>query len=311
MMKKKLLLLTVAVCAFMLLGSASVFAADLDLPDADREYTVVCEEVGADEGTLTTSDYWELTDEQIDYALDYLGVPYDLMGMIHQSYNSDYDSVVYLEFYYGQTVVAHANVNRYTGAIVNKVKYYTPAVFSMKDVSSYQWFYDEVKFVYDCGLIMGTDLTTFSPDAPTTRGMLVTILYRMDGEPDVYGSNPFGDVKYTDYFYAPVIWGSTSKIVNGVGGGKFAPNSYITREQMATMLYRFAESYGLYVGDRGNITGYADYNRIGGYAKEAMSWACGIGLMQGQDARHLAPLATATRAEMATMITRFLLTYVE
>ena len=138
-----------------------------------------------------------------------------------------------------------------------------------------------------------------------TRGMMVTVLYRMVEDDGSLGDNPFTDVKSSDWYRDAVIWAYQNGIVNGYGNGKFGPNDPITREQMAAILYRFSDLYGLNTDIAGNIYTYADYGNISYYAVDSMRWACGTGLINGMGNNRLEPQGTATRAQMATVLQRF------
>lgn len=175
------------------------------------------------------------------------------------------------------------------------------------DVSRGQWFYDDVQYVYTNGLMNGTDSTHFAPDAALTRGMLVTILYRMEKEPLVAAQSVFPDVSYTSWYGKAVAWAAANGIVNGYSNGCFGPDDSITREQLAAILYRYARYKGedVSVGENTNILSYSDAASISGYAVPAVRWACGEGLINGSQGK-LMPASGATRAQVAAMIHRFL-----
>lgn len=307
-MKKKLLLLGVVVCAFLMLGSVSVFAADLDASSDAVTCNAALSAYGNESsvGEVTLSEDWELSDEQVMRIGDELGVPDGFVGMSNQTWNSANDSVIDLEIYYGNTCVAAARVNRYTGSVIDVVQYYTPATFRMDDVVPGQWFYNSVKYVYDIGMMMGTDITYFSPNDPTTRAMLVTTLYRKFGWSNGLEPNPFSDVKSNEWYTDAVIWAAQNNIVNGYNDGRFGPNDPLTREQMAAIFYRFAAAAGVDVNVDGNIYKFADYGQISSWAIDSMSWACGVGLITGTGNNCLDPKGNATRAQMATILQRFL-----
>ncbi len=174
------------------------------------------------------------------------------------------------------------------------------------DVRGDDWFYDDVAYVYENGLMNGTSETTFSPYISTTRGMIVTILYRMEGKPAVFEACPFTDVKAGAYYERAIVWAAENGIVKGYGNGCFGPDDQITREQMAAILYRYAKNRGLdvSVGENTNILSYDDALDISEYAVPAMQWACGAQIIQGADGR-LTPGAKATRAQVAAILHRF------
>ncbi len=174
------------------------------------------------------------------------------------------------------------------------------------DVRGDDWFYDDVAYVYENGLMNGTSETTFSPYISTTRGMIVTILYRMEGKPAVLEACPFTDVKAGAYYERAIVWAAENGIVKGYGNGCFGPDDQITREQMAAILYRYAKNRGLdvSVGENTNILSYDDALDISEYAVPAMQWACGAQIIHGADGR-LTPGAKATRAQVAAILHRF------
>jgi uncharacterized repeat protein (TIGR02543 family) len=178
-------------------------------------------------------------------------------------------------------------------------------VNSFADVSETDWFSSDVQYVNENGLMQGTSGTTFDPYLTTTRGMIVTILYRFRGEPAVTGACPFDDVKSGSYCENAVAWAAENKIVDGFSNGRFGPDEPITREQMAAILYRFAK-YMKYDTTQGGmaIREYSDYARISSYAAEAMSWAVNAGLLQGNN-RSLMPQGSAMRAQAAAILHRF------
>lgn len=174
------------------------------------------------------------------------------------------------------------------------------------DVKDSDWFYEDVAYVFAEGLMNGTSATTFSPYANTTRGMIVTILYRLAGAPAVSGTNPFDDVKPGSYYEDAITWAAADKIVGGYGNGKFGPDDNITREQMAAILYRYAQfkGYDVSVGEDTNILSYTDAEGVGEWAIPSMQWACGAGLINGS-AGKLMPQGEATRAQVAAILHRF------
>lgn len=179
------------------------------------------------------------------------------------------------------------------------------------DVSRGQWFYDAVSFVYWRDIMDGVTSTQFAPDATTTRAMVVQILYRMAGSPTVRGSSPFYDVSNGAWYADAVIWAEANDIVNGMTTTTFAPNTAVTREQLATMLYRYAQyrHYNTSAGANTNILSYYDANHISEYAFSALQWACGEGVMDGTGTGYLSPQGQATRAQLAAMLMRFCMEY--
>ncbi len=174
------------------------------------------------------------------------------------------------------------------------------------DVRDSDWFYDGVLSAYYQGLMTGTSQTTFSPSSSTTRGMVVTILYRLEGEPAVTGGSSFTDVADGQWYTDAVAWAAANGIVNGMENNTFAPNSPVTREQMAAILYRYAQFSGYDVETGGELPDFADLADISQYALDALVWACQNGLINGLDGNLLSPQGTATRAQTATILTRCL-----
>lgn len=172
------------------------------------------------------------------------------------------------------------------------------------DVSENNWFYDAVMYAYSNGIMNGLDTNVFGPNETTTRAMLVTMLYRAAGEPAVRGTNTFRDVAANTWYTDAIIWANTNGIVNGVDDGLFNPNGAITREQLATILYRFAKYVGDDVSASVSLAGFTDAGSISDYAQTAMSWAVATGLFEGRDNGKLEPTGTATRAEIATVFMR-------
>lgn len=177
-------------------------------------------------------------------------------------------------------------------------------VLPFVDVKDKDWFADAVRFVYENGLMVGTGGNKFSPSMNTTRGMLVTILYRYDGSPDVTGNNPFLDVKDDAYYAKAVTWAHKNGIVAGIGSNRFAPESNITREQIVTILYRYAQYKDMDVSKLSDLSKYADANKVSDYALEAMKWACANGIVHGTGDNHLSPRSEATRAQIAQLMYR-------
>ncbi len=175
------------------------------------------------------------------------------------------------------------------------------------DVKSSEWFYDAIKFANQNKIFNGITKTTFEPNTAMTRGMFVTVLYRMAGEPEVTGESKFIDVVKGSYYEKAVIWAEENGIVNGISDTEFAPNSKITREQMSAIMLRFAEykEYDVSVGEDTNILSYEDFEQVSEYAIPSMQWAVGTGLMKGKTDSTLNPTQVTTRAEVATLLQRF------
>ena len=179
------------------------------------------------------------------------------------------------------------------------------------DVKSGDWFYEAVQYVYDKGMMTGVSADRFAPASTTTRGMIVTILYRLENEPAVSGGSAFTDVENGAWYADAVAWAAANDIVNGTSATTFAPNSPITREQMAAILYRYAAYKGYDVSQKADLSGYTDAASISGYAKDALAWANAQKLITGVTDTTLNPQGSATRAQVATILMRLCETVVK
>ena len=175
---------------------------------------------------------------------------------------------------------------------------------SFTDVDTDDWFADAVQYMLDNGMMNGVTDTTFGPGTTTTRGMIVTILYRLEGEPDTTASS-FTDVASGMYYADAVAWAQANSIVTGITETIFAPDQAITREQMAAILYRYAQYKGYDVTASNDLSSYTDASRISAYATAAMQWANAEGLITGNTSTTINPTGNATRAEVATILMRF------
>ncbi len=183
--------------------------------------------------------------------------------------------------------------------------YFAPAASALpfNDVAYTSWYYDAVKFVYDKGIMDGVSYYKFAPDATITRGMVVTMLWRMAGEPYEAAAG-FTDVAAGRYYTTAVAWAARNGIVEGMTATTFAPDQAITREQLASILYRYAKWLG-FSGYGSDISGYTDAGKVSSYAYDAMSWAVRSGVVTGTSARVLDPQGTASRAAAAQMFMNF------
>ena len=182
-----------------------------------------------------------------------------------------------------------------------------PEPLPFGDVDDGDWFADAVRFVYENGMMNGVSETSFAPNAATSRSMIVTILYRLEGEPVVDYAMDFTDVAGDAYYAEAVRWAASEGIVGGYGGGLFGSDDAVTREQLAVILYRYAvyKGYDVSIGEDTNILSYADFADLSEYAIPAMQWACGAGIVNGTSESTLAPQGEATRAQVAAMLMRF------
>ena len=172
------------------------------------------------------------------------------------------------------------------------------------DVTTSDWFYGAVAYVYDNGLMTGTSATTFSPNATTPRGMLVTILHRLEGEPAANDAG-FTDVENGAWYQAAVDWAAANGIVNGTSETTFDPNGTLTREQMAAILYRYAAYKGYDVSQLADLSRFSDSSAVSTYAADALAWANAAGLITGVTDTTLSPQGSAVRAQAATILMRF------
>ena len=176
---------------------------------------------------------------------------------------------------------------------------------SFSDVADSDWFYDSVKYVYEQKLMNGVSVTEFAPNANLTRAMLVTILYRIENEP-LCGDPLFEDVEKDMWYTKSIAWASENNIVKGVGEGLFAPNANITREQIAVILYNYANFKNESTDNKATLDKYTDNTLVSVWAEDAIEWAVGEGIITGKTVTTLEPQGQATRAEAATMLMRYL-----
>lgn len=174
-----------------------------------------------------------------------------------------------------------------------------------KDVKTADWFYNDVKYVYEKGMMAGTAADVFAPNTTTTRAMIVTILYRLEGSPAVTGTSAFVDVPAGQWYTDAVNWAAANQIVKGTSATTFAPNASITREQMAAILYRYAQYKGYDVTKKADLSGYSDNGQVSAYAKDALAWANAAKLINGVTNTTLAPQGNATRAQVSAILHRF------
>lgn len=168
------------------------------------------------------------------------------------------------------------------------------------------WAEDAIAYCYEKGLMTGTGETTFSPEATTSRAMIVTILYRLEKTPAISGEAPFTDVSGSAYYADAAQWATEQGIVSGYGNGAFGPNDHITREQLALILMNYARYKGYDTKKVGDLSGFADAGEISAWAVEALAWANAEGLVNGRSETAIAPAGTATRGEVATILMRYL-----
>ncbi|HJH84838.1 MAG: S-layer homology domain-containing protein [Oscillospiraceae bacterium] len=206
---------------------------------------------------------------------------------------------------YTVTVNTAALPEPITPGVDNKKPASKPEVkLPFTDVSTSDWFYDDVAFVYENGLFSGTDSRSFSPNASMTRAMLVTVLYRLEGEPTVTGRSSFTDVRSGAYYEKAVIWAAANGIVTGTDSTSFSPDAKVTREQLAAILYRYAQYRKLDTDASAKLNSFTDADSVSAYASEALGWAVSEGLINGASGK-LMPKGDATRAQVAAILHRF------
>ena len=242
---------------------------------------------------------------------------------VREAYNTYIDLTKYVPTWRGHTFIGwyseRSLTNKVSGVYLTKdMTVYAgwrvdenpgTGVNPFTDVSEKDWFYGDVMFVYENGLMLGTSKTLFSPHGTATRGMMATILWRMEGSPVPKGKNSFTDVEAGKWYADAITWTAENGIFAGYGKDKFGPGDPITREQLAAIFYRYADYKGYDLTVKGDLDKFKDADKITDYAKTAMQWAVGSGLMKGKSGNLLDPQGTATRAEIAAMLHRFIEKY--
>ena len=242
---------------------------------------------------------------------------------VREAYNTYIDLTKYVPTWRGHTFIGwyteRSLMNKVSGVYLTKdMTVYAgwrvdenpgTDVNPFTDISEKDWFYGDVMFVYENGLMLGTSKTLFSPHGTATRGMMATILWRMEGSPVPKGKNSFTDVEAGKWYADAITWTAENGIFAGYGKDKFGPDDPITREQLAAIFYRYADYKGYDLTVKGNLDKFKDADKITDYAKTAMQWAVGSGLVKGKSGNLLDPQGTATRAEIAAMLHRFIEKY--
>lgn len=209
-----------------------------------------------------------------------------------------------LDLVNGKITIERNSLSTYAVIFSDKAEWVNP----FADVTEKDWYYDDVAYVCGNDLMNGVSSTVFSPSGTTTRAMVATVLWRLEGEPSATAANPFTDVESGMWYSEAIAWAAEKGIVNGIGGGLFNPTANVTREQFAAMLYRYAQykGYDISAASSANISAFADHSEVSGYAVPAMTWAYGEGIITGRTGTTLAPLGSAQRSELAAMLHRFL-----
>lgn len=208
-------------------------------------------------------------------------------------------------WYLEQTKVESYTASEAGGENVTISAAWTQNAMPFTDVPENAWFYENVSYVLDRGLMVGTTETTFSPETYTTRGMMVATLYRLAGKPEVSGECPFNDVPEGAYYEDAIIWAQQNGIVSGYSADRFGPNDQVTREQVAAFLYRYAKYKDCDISGSADLSVFDDANLISNYAKPALSWASANGLIYGRSDNLLVPNGSTERSEMAAFLHRF------
>ena len=242
---------------------------------------------------------------------------------VQKAYNTYIDLTQYVPTWRGHTFIGwyseRSLMNKVSGVYLTKdMTVYAlwrvdenpgTGVNSFTDVSEKDWFYGDVMFVCENGLMLGTSKPLFSPHGTATRGMMATILWRMEGSPAPKGKNSFTDVEAGKWYADAITWTAENGIFAGYGKDKFGPDDPITREQLAAIFYRYADYKGYDLTAKGNPDKFKDADKITDYAKTAMQWSVGSGLVKGKSGNLLDPQGTASRAEIAAMLHRFIEKY--
>jgi hypothetical protein len=255
-----------------------------------------------------TSNYNEITD--LGRGLITVSIPYTLksgkdpegiivwhldevgnLEKVKASYNTSTEAVVFTIDHLSLYVIGYDETATWKNPFI--------------DVKEDDWFFDAVRFVNQNGMMTGTSATTFAPSAITTRGMIVTILYRLEGEP-IVSRNPFNDVVAGQWYTDAVIWAAQNEIVKGYGNDLFGPNDPITREQMAVILNNYAKFKGYDTSAKADLTAFIDRDEISSWATDALVWANAEGMVTGMSNDLLAPKGNAVRAQVATIFMRFM-----
>ena len=294
-------------------------------------YWVQC--FGEDEAEGTTITENKNATSKINIEADYVDLRLERPSMELKIGESQYNVIENYECSYGlqlvklnadsaiwkssnekiATVDDYGNVKGITpgkvtiSAIIGEMEltYEVTIKLSFDDVNENDWFYNAVKYTYCNKIMSGLNGNTFSPNTKVTRGMLVTILYNLEGHPSITGTSKFADVQNKNiYFYNAVVWASNNNVVSGYANGKFGPDDNITREQLATILYNYCRYKGKYKTVHADYSKFTDNNKISDFAKWGMNWAVGNQIVNGSNGK-LNPQGTATRAEAAAMISNY------
>ena len=178
--------------------------------------------------------------------------------------------------------------------------------FPFTDVPTSAWFYDSVRNVYENYIMNGVSPTLFQPNGTMSRAMVATVLWRLEGEPEMDDTSVFTDVPRGQWYTQAIAWAYEQGIITGYGSGRFGPQDNVTRQQLAAMLFRYAKTMDLDGGERASLSAYRDQGQVADWAREAFAWAVAKGHINGTSPTTLSPTGTATRAQCAAILTRML-----
>lgn len=282
------------------ISSVSVYvgAPELDMPVSDMVY------YPADSGFYVANAFWEPYGDDTFEA----GKEYSVCITIEAEEGYMFHPLVKPAINDQESMILSRSEDQIKFSLTfEPLKVQRPSMF-FDDVSVDNWFNSDVEFVYYNGLMYGTDTNLFSPHLSTTRGMIVTVLYRFEGEPVLSGDCPFTDVRPGSYYDDPITWASENGIVLGIGNNQFAPEKNVTREELATILFRYAKYKGVYdEDDCVMLGGFSDLDQIADWAYEPLSWAVGCDLINGSneaDGLYMLPAANAERCQVAAILHR-------
>jgi len=210
---------------------------------------------------------------------------------------------------YRLTITGYAGSAAHTFAEEYGIPFVALPEMNFVDVKEDDWFYKSVKYVFENGLMLGTSDTTYNPLLLLSRAQFAVILYRINGSPEVEYTAKFADVPDNTWYTDAVLWANSAGVINGYPNGLFGSEDNISREQMALMMYRYANSKGYDTSTKAELGHFPDVSSVSGYAQEALEWAVGNGIITGKGNGNLDPLGEATRAECATIIMRFMKLY--
>lgn len=261
--------------------------------------------------TSDTEQYFELTDTNGTYTITNNGN--NILSLVNLKLIGGELTTADADTFAAIATALDATVTLQDGTVVEPIKPVVPErpvdsewVNPFVDVHEKDWFYNDVKYTVQNGLFYGMSATEFGPELVMNRAMLVTVLYRIAGEPEVTGEMPFSDVSTGKWYSDAILWAAQNDIVAGIGGGKFAPTATVTREQMATILYRYWKLSNPDADAAGEISeSFTDRGSISGWALEAMQWAVENGLIYGVTNTLLDPKGGAPRAQTAAIIARY------